>query len=323
MPLTLTLHSQPSVPLEAEALDPGRLAGLGQADIARLPVQHGNRAERLGDFFHAAGEASDGGLRLEGDLARVKLVGQGMAGGRIHIAGNVGMHLGAGMRGGEIVVEGDAGDWAGAEMQGGRIVVHGNAGHLLGAAYRGSRQGMQGGEIVVHGEAGAEVGNAMRRGLIAVGGNTGDFTGVNLLAGTIVVLGEMGWRAGAGMQRGTLVSMRPARILPTFYFDCVYRPAFLRLYLLRLRALGLPIADKHFDGPYRRWSGDMVESGRGEILLLDGGESAQVVSTQGRSDADAARMGVLPDRWFRSRGVSPFALRPEYPVAGLASHWIP
>jgi formylmethanofuran dehydrogenase subunit C len=127
-----------------------------------------------------------------------------------------------------------------------------------------------GGEIIVHGSAGAEAGNAMRRGLIAIGGNSGDFTGVNMLAGTVVVLGEMGWRTGAGMVRGTVVSLRPARILPTFYLDCVYRPTFLRLYLRHLFTLGLPVEPEHIAGAYRRWSGDMVALGRGEVLVFEG-----------------------------------------------------
>ncbi len=273
MPLTLTLHTQPAVPLEADCLAPDRLAGRSTAEVAALPVLHGNRPAAVGDFFKVEGTAN-GELRLEGDLARVKMIGAGMRAGRLSVAGSAGMHLGAEMSGGEIVVEGDSGDWAGAEMQGGRLTIRGSAGHLLGAAYRGSSKGMTGGEIVVHGNAGAEVGNAMRRGLIAVGGSSGDFTGVNMLAGSIIVLGEMGWRAGAGMKRGTVVSLRPARILPTFYLDCVYRPTFLRLYLRHLRALGLPVEEQHITGAYRRWSGDMVELGRGELLVYEDGDVA-------------------------------------------------
>ena len=53
-------------------------------------------------------------------------------------------------------------------------------------------------------------------------------------------------------------------------FSCVYRPPFLRLYLRRLRALGLPVADEHLDGRYARWCGDGLELRRGEILILGG-----------------------------------------------------
>jgi formylmethanofuran dehydrogenase subunit C len=268
MSIRLTLHTAPEVPLEAEHISPERLAGLDAAAIAALPVLYGNRRAALGDFFRVDGTADDE-LRLSGDLSKVKLIGCGMTRGRIVIEGDVGMHAGAQMRGGEIIVEGNAGDWLGAEMIGGRIVVRGNAGHLVGSVYRGGSKGMLGGEIIVHGRAGNEIGNGMRRGLIAIGGDSGDFTGVNLLAGTIVVLGAMGWRSGAGMKRGTIVSMQPARILPTFTYACTYRPAFLRIYLSHLRALGLPIDATQIDGAYRRWSGDANELNRGEILLLD------------------------------------------------------
>lgn len=270
MSITLTLQTTPTVPLEAEAITPDRLAGLSEADVAALSVQLGNEKAALGDFFRVTG-TSNGELRLEGDLSRVKLIGAGMTDGRIVISGSVGMHVGAGMRGGEIVVEGDAGDWAGAEMIGGRLLIKGNAGHMVGSGYRGSPKGMQGGEIIVYGNAGNEIGGTMRRGLIAIGGDAGDFAGVNMLAGTIVVLGHLGWRAGAGMKRGTIISMHEAQLLPTFSYACTYRATFLRVYLRHLRSLGLPIDDAQLNGFYRRWSGDAVELNRGEILLFENG----------------------------------------------------
>jgi formylmethanofuran dehydrogenase subunit C len=268
MSLDFTLHTAPSVPLEAEALSVAGLAGLSADEAARLTVVHGNRAAEVGDFFRVDG-SPDGEVHLTGDLTRVKRLGAGMTGGRMVVHGPVGMHVGTGMTGGEIVVEGDAGDWVGSAMSGGRIIVRGNAGHLAGSASRGDAVGMRGGEVVVFGNAGNEVGSGMRRGLVAVGGNTGDFTGVNMLAGTIVVLGQLGQRTGAGMKRGTIVSMHPAELLPTFAFACSYRPVFLRLYLVHLRSLGLPVGDAHLEGVYRRWSGDAMELNRGEVLLFD------------------------------------------------------
>ncbi len=268
MSLTLTLHTTPEVPLEAEAIRPDGLAGLGESEVSNLIVHHGNQKVPLGEFFHTAGKG-DGEVRLEGDLSRVKLVGAGMAEGRLVIDGSVGQHVGAGMSGGEILVNGDAGDWVGPEMSGGRIVVKGDASHMVGSAYRGSQVGVSGGEIIVHGKAGNEVGNTMRRGLIAIGGDCGDFAGVNMLAGTIIVLGRLGWRSGAGMKRGSIVSMHDAPVLPTFTYACRYSPTFLRLYLLHLARAGLPIDDAQLDGFYRRWSGDSIELNRGEILLLE------------------------------------------------------
>ncbi|MCC7410695.1 MAG: formylmethanofuran dehydrogenase subunit C [Gammaproteobacteria bacterium] len=269
MGLALTLHTAPSVPLEAEQLCPDRLAGMSGAEVEALPVMHGNERVRIGDFFRTAPRPDDD-LHLEGDLARVKLVGAGMTHGRLIVHGDVGTHLGSGMQGGEILVEGNAADWIGAEMIGGRIVVRGHAGHMLGAAYRGSASGMRGGEILVHGHAGNEVGNAMRRGLIAVAGDAGDFAGVNLLAGTIFVGGQLGQRPGAGMRRGTIATARPVPVLPTFEHDCRYRPVILRLLLLHLIGLGLPVDPAALEGDWQRWSGDAIELNRGELLVLAG-----------------------------------------------------
>jgi formylmethanofuran dehydrogenase subunit C len=258
MTLTLTLREQPYVPLEAEVLTPDQLVG----DIAALPLWHGKERTRVGEFFEVSGSGDD--VRLEGDLSRVRYVGAGMTAGRLTVAGDVGMHAGVGMRGGELHVEGNAGDHAGAGMRGGMLVVRGSAGRKLGG------ERMRGGEIVVHGDAGAQAGAGLRRGLIAVAGRLGEAAGLRMLAGTIVALGGLGPRAGAGMRRGSLVTTE-AQPLPTFTFSCTYRPPFLRLYLRRLRALGLAVSDEQLDGRYARWCGDGLELRRGEILILEDG----------------------------------------------------
>jgi formylmethanofuran dehydrogenase subunit C len=269
MTLTLTLRASPEAPVEAPGLRPDALAGLSLDEIGRLPILHGNQPAALGDFFRARG-APGPEVRLEGDLRQFKWIGHQMNGGQLLVAGPVGRHVGAGMRAGLLEVDGDADDWAGAEMAGGRLVIRGDAGRGLGGAYPGSRMGLQGGEIVVYGRAGDEAGGRMRRGLIAVGGDCGDFAGANLLAGTLVVLGRLGARAGAEMRRGTLVAFAAEPLLPTFSLACVYRPVFLRLYLRHLRALGLPLTEAHIGGRYARWSGDLLDLGRGEILLWEG-----------------------------------------------------
>jgi formylmethanofuran dehydrogenase subunit C len=181
------------------------------------------------------------------------------------------MHLGAYMSGGEIFVEGSAGDWLGAHMRGGLIRVQGNAGHQVGAGYRGEKQGMRGGVIIVEGDAGNEVGLLMRRGLIAVTGSVGDFTGGAMIAGSIVTFGKVGIRTGAGMKRGTIVLLGEPEpeLLPTFHYDCRYRPAFLRIYLRQLREMGLPVKEEHITGYYLRHNGDITALGKGEILIYD------------------------------------------------------
>ncbi|MBA3760002.1 MAG: formylmethanofuran dehydrogenase subunit C, partial [Gemmatimonadales bacterium] len=48
---------------------------------------------------------------------------------------------------------------------------------------------------------------------------------------------------------------------------CTFQPAYLRLLLTRLRSsYGLPVRPRHLNGLYRRYSGDMAELGKGEIL---------------------------------------------------------
>jgi formylmethanofuran dehydrogenase subunit C len=268
MPLTLTLHEPPTVPLEVEGLSPERLAARRRGEIEALTVWHGNRRAQLADFFTVSGNGDDE-LRIEGDLRRVKFLGAGMTAGRLTVAGDAGMHTGADMRGGELVVEGGVGDFSGVGMRSGRLVVKGSAGHHLGGAYPGERAGMRGGEILVHGDAGDQVGAGLRRGLIAVAGRLGDAAGLRMLAGTIVAVAGLGASPGAAMRRGTIVAMSQVTPLPTFAFACSYRPPFLRLYLRRLRELGLPLTDEQIEGSYARWSGDGLELRRGEILILE------------------------------------------------------
>ncbi|MCW3024363.1 MAG: formylmethanofuran dehydrogenase, subunit, partial [Conexibacter sp.] len=128
---------------------------------------------------------------------------------------------------------------------------------------------MRGGEIVVHGAAGAEAGAGLRRGLIAVAGRVGEAAGLSALAGTIVAFGALGAHPGAGMRRASIVAMTAATLLPTYARACTYRPPFVRLCLRRLRELGLPVTDDQIQGRYTRWSGDGLELGRGEILILE------------------------------------------------------
>ena len=267
--ITLRPRGPFTVPLEAEVISPDVMAGQSLSTIGRLPVVQGNAQGPLDEFFTVEGQPDDS-IRLDGDFSGVKHIGKGMTGGRIEIHGDAGMHLGAEMRGGEIVVRGSVADWAGAEMRGGLLRVMGDAGHLLGAGYRGSEKGMRGGTILVTGNAGNETGCAMRRGVIAVGGKAGDFTGVMMIAGTIVVLGELGIRTAAAMKRGTIIAYggngRPPALLPTFRFDCTYRPAWVEIYLRRLARLGLAVPEALHGGVYRRYSGDLTEVGKGEIL---------------------------------------------------------
>lgn len=265
-PTVFTLRTSPAVPLEAEVITPDVIAPLSRNQILELPVFYGNQQRRLGDLFDVSADGSED-LRIVGDLTRVKGIGSGMTKGRIAIEGNAGMHVGMRMRGGEIVAEGNISDWTGAEMVGGRIRIRGHAGGQTGAAYRGSPTGMRGGTIIVEGGAGAEVGMRMRGGIIAVRGRVGDFAGLQMRGGTMLLLGGAGLRTGAWMKRGTIVAAAPIELLPTFLYDCAFRPVFLRPYLRMMAACGVVLPAGTLDGTYLHFSGDTAEAGRGEILL--------------------------------------------------------
>jgi formylmethanofuran dehydrogenase subunit C len=276
----LTLKLQPQAPLEAGAVTPDNFRGRSAREIGGLQLMHGNEPGALADFFEIDGDGGDA-IILNGDLSRVKSIAAGMTGGSVTVNGNAGMHLGAGMHGGTIHVYGNVGDWTGAEMTGGKIHIKGNAGHGLGGAYRGTRRGMNRGLIIVEGNAGNEVGAVMRRGLIAVTGNVEDFAGAFMIAGSIIVFGRLGVRTGAGLLRGTIVTFQDPELLPTFHYDCRYRPDFLRLIFEDLRRHGLSIPAHYLSGHFRRFSGDFNRLGKGEILVYDQREST------GRSDCKA------------------------------------
>jgi len=264
--IELTLKEETTIPLEAEVISPDLLAGLRHQEICRLPVYLGRHKARLGDLFSIKGERSSQ-IYVQGNLSRVKKMGWGMSTGRLCIAGNGGMHLGAGMTGGEIVVDGNTGDWLGAQMQGGLIRIRGSAGNLVGAAYRGNHTGMNRGLIVIEGNAGNMIGEHMRRGVIVVHGDVGDFPGAMMRGGTLVLAGPVGEGPGAGMHRGTIVVLGPCRILPSFKYAAAYKPVFLLLLYRWLKGQGVEIPGDKVEAEYRRYCGDLAETGKGEILL--------------------------------------------------------
>jgi formylmethanofuran dehydrogenase subunit C len=274
MSLTLTLKRTSNVPLEVEGITPDVLRGKALAEIEQLPMFEGNVPWPLAEFFSVAGDPADETIDWEGKLTGVHWIGAKMASGRMTIHGDCGRHLGSEMSGGEIHVRGSASDWVGGEMHGGLIHVRGNAGHLVGAAYRGSARGMTKGTILIGGNAGNEIGHTLRRGLIAIGGDCGDLAGFNMLAGTILLCGSVGIRHGAGMRRGTIAFLgdlkrmhEPPPLLPSFRRACRYGPETMLLIYRYLRKLDFPIADEVVTSFYDLYSGDLIEGGRGEILL--------------------------------------------------------
>jgi formylmethanofuran dehydrogenase subunit C len=205
------------------------------------------------------------GRVLLGDLFSLT----GEPGGRIRFAGNLELadRIGAGLSQGEVVVEGNVGQETGMAMTGGALDVTGDAGPRAGAAPLGFKRGMTGGELIVRGSAGPEAGAAMRRGLIFIAKSAGERTGLGMIAGNVVVLGAAGPDTGLWSKRGSVVALGRITPPPTYVYACTYQPIHLRVVLTRLRArYGLSIHRRHLTGLYRRYSGDMAELGKGEIL---------------------------------------------------------
>lgn len=265
--LHLRTKSATSIPVEADEVSPDKLAGKSIREIETLPLQHGNRRVPLAEFFDVSGAPDSEDIVIDGDCRHVKWLGARMNRGRLTIHGGAGAHLGAEMTGGAIHLHGDADDGLGKAMRGGLIRVRGDVGARAGGVEAGARAGMRGGVILIEGSAGADVGANMRRGLIAIGKNCGEFAGAGLIAGSIFVFGAAGPRLGAGIKRGTVaVFGELPPLLPTFRFDCTYRPAFVEIYLRRLNAWTFPVPDAVRHGSFRRYSGDLLSLGKGELL---------------------------------------------------------
>jgi len=226
----------------------GSWAALSARELSDRPVHLERDGDaRLGDLFALDGQAQ-GRIRFVGELDQAD-------------------RLGAGLIEGEVVVEGGVGREAGLAQAGGRIDIGGDAGPRAGAAPLGFKRGMTGGELIVRGSAGPEAGAAMRRGLIVILNTAGDRTGLSMIAGTVLVFGSVGPDSGLWSKRGSIVALGRITPPPTYSYACTCQSAYLRLLLTRLRdGYGLPVRPRHLNGLYRRYSGDMAELGKGEIL---------------------------------------------------------
>jgi len=224
-----------------EALDAGAMC--------RREVTVDGRRVALGDVATVSG-APGGRALLDGNWERADWVGAGLAAGTVEVLGSVGHGAATGQAGGLLIVRGNAGDG------------------VAGAA-PGRKRGMTGGEVVVHGNVGAGAGRAMRRGLLAVGGSAGRGTAYSMLAGTLVCLGALGPDAGILNARGSIVAAGPVVVPPVYRLACTFQPTFLAALLRRLAGRhGLGVAAA-LAGRWQRWSGDLGDLGRGEILVLE------------------------------------------------------
>ena len=71
------------------------------------------------------------------------------------------------------------------------------------------------------------------------------------------------------MRRGTLAFLGSERpeLLPSFCYACRYQPDMLRLLLRRLGQLGMDIPETLVESEFDLFHGDLIEGGRGEVLM--------------------------------------------------------
>jgi formylmethanofuran dehydrogenase subunit C len=264
--LTLTQHAPTSQRLDLSGLIPERLAGLGAAQIARLPIHVGNRPVPLGELFAIDGSPGTS-LVVVPAAGNLDGLGSGMRDGELRVEGDAGRRAAAGLAGGSVVITGGVGDEAGSGMSGGRLTIAGNAGVRLGGPTTGATQGMSGGTILVRGSAGARAGERLRRGTIVIAGDCGNDAGVNMIAGTLAIIGTAGRMTGSGMRRGTILLSGPPASLPVTFADNGVQDLTFMAVLLREIATMTDIGPWGAPRPARRLLGDIADGGMGEILL--------------------------------------------------------
>lgn len=283
MSLTLRRRASTGLPVDGSPIQPETFRGRPSRDVARVPLRVGNGTAELGELFDVEGDAADGRLVVEGDLADVSAIGRGMSSGHLIVRGDVGDRFAAEMSGGAADLDGSCGDWAGAEMSGGLLRIRGSAGDGLAAAFPGSRRGMREGIVLVGGDAGADAGLMMRRGLIAVRGTVGPLLGRAMIAGTIFACGKVGASPGVGMKRGTLVlpglDGDPSALLPpTFAAAGGFTFPYLKLYQELLASHGFVLPSEVSSARFDRYNGDLAGGGQGEILAPSPRPALRVVS---------------------------------------------
>jgi formylmethanofuran dehydrogenase subunit C len=254
--ITLTPLRKFDVPIQAACINPDVFKGKDTAEIANLPVTEGNQQLKLCSLFEIKEDnAETPTITINGDVSKVKRIGQGMKTGEIVINGDVGMHTGEKMLGGKITINGNAGGWTGSEMKGGTIEIHGDGGNYVASPYRGSSTGMRGGLITVDGQVGTDVGCYLHGGVLKIMGGAGRFLGYHMSDGTILVDKQSDTRAGACMTGGKIVITGTIEeVMPTFTIDSVKAK--------------VKIDDtQSVNGPFYVFLGDLAEHGTGKIYV--------------------------------------------------------
>ncbi len=244
------------VPVQAACISPDVFKGKDTTEITNMPVTEGNQNLKLGDLFEIKEDNLETPyITINGDVSKVKRIGQAMKTGEIVVNGDCGMHTGEKMAGGKITINGNIGGWSGNDMKGGLIEVHGDAGDYLASPYRGTATGMKGGLIVIDGKVGSDCGCYLHGGVLKIAGGAGRFLGYHMSEGAILVDKDVDTRAGACMTGGKIVITGTIpEVMPTFTIDGV-KPK-------------VKVDDTtNVAGPFYVFLGDLSEHGTGKIFV--------------------------------------------------------
>ncbi|MBI4731640.1 MAG: formylmethanofuran dehydrogenase subunit C [Chloroflexi bacterium] len=249
---------------------PETVFGRTKAEIERLPVVVSGRQVRLGDVCRVrCSSKGQDRLSLRGETSNLERVGTCMGVGTMVVEGDAGYGTGEEMNGGTIEILGNAADCLGLALHGGQIRAAGNVGDWCGANSPGEKDGMTGGVILIGGNAGREAGAGMRRGLIYAAGDVGEFCAARMNAGTFLCAGRLGKYAGIGMKRGSLVAGKISGMLPGFQSAGEADTEWLKICLVMLGKINVHVPEEWSRMTPKRYTGDPLEMGKGEILVYD------------------------------------------------------
>lgn len=257
--IELNMKENVNIPLEFDNVLPELLYDKNIPEIRDTIIYQGNRQKTLSEFFEVevsgkTDNPQDCKIILNGDLHRIKYIGNNMSTGMLIANGDVDLHVGAGMSGGHIIVNGNAESYAGREMSGGILEINGCVKEFCGSSYVGEWRGMNGGTIKINGDCGKQLADCMLSGKIYVKGNCDILAGIHMSGGYIEIEGDVNSWPGGQMKKGIIVVKgHVGEILQGFeYQESIYHPV---------------IDGKYHIGQYDLYIGDMTTRGKGQLWI--------------------------------------------------------
>ncbi len=259
--INLFMKKYSSIPLEFDNILPELLYDKSLDEIKETIIYRGNKKESLKNYFNVEVDGNctssdDCTIVIDGDLHRVKYIGNFMSSGSIIVNSDVDLHVGAQMSGGHIIVNGNAESYAGREMTGGLLEIKGNVKEFCGSSYMGEWRGMSGGKIIVEGNAGKQLAECMTSGEIYVKGDCDILTAIHMTGGYIQIEGNITkWPAGQ-MKKGIIVvNGTVGEILEGFR--------------LKEKVQNPEINGKYHIGKYSLYVGDLSAKGKGQLWVKE------------------------------------------------------